>query len=65
MYTLHAHCTVCTRHVHRQTIEGPLHEGIYAGHCLSGDDLYEAVMTIDQAKQWLQQHPEALGVTAW
>jgi len=46
-----------------QTIEGPLHEGIYAGHCLSGDDLYEAVMTITQAKQWLQQHPEALGFT--
>jgi hypothetical protein len=46
-----------------QTIEGPLHEGTYAGHCLSGDDLHEAVMTLDQAKQWLHQHPEALGFT--
>ena len=46
-----------------QTIEGPLHEGIYAGHCLSGDDVYEAVMTVDQAKAWLAQHPEALGFT--
>ena len=46
-----------------QTIEGPLHEGTYAGHCLSGDDVYEAVMTLDQAKQWLHQHPEALGFT--
>ena len=43
-----------------QTIDGPLHEGIYAGHCLSGDDLHEAVMTVGEAKQWLQQHPEAL-----
>lgn len=46
-----------------QTIEGPLHEGTYAGHCLSGDDLHEAVMTLAQAKQWLKQHPEALGFT--
>lgn len=46
-----------------QTIDGPLHEGTYAGHCLTGDDVYEAVMTLDQARAWLQQHPEALGFT--
>jgi len=46
-----------------QTIEGPLHEGLYAGHCLAGDDVYEAVMTIAEARKWVDQHEQALGFT--
>lgn len=49
--------------IEEQTIEGPLHEGVYAGHCLAGDDVHEAVLTLDEARKWLSMHPEALGFT--
>lgn len=46
-----------------QTLEGPLHEGIYAGHCLAGNDVYEAIMTFEQAKEWALKHEECQGFT--
>jgi len=49
--------------IEEQTIDGPLHEGVYCGDCLAGDDVHEAVMTISQAKKWLEEHEEALSFT--
>jgi len=49
--------------VAEQTLEGPLHEGLYKGHCLAGDDLHEAVMTFAQAKEWASAHEQCEGFT--
>jgi len=46
-----------------QTLMGPLHEGMYRGHCLAGDDVHEAVMTFDEAKTWALARPQVLGFT--
>lgn len=46
-----------------QTLVGPLHEGVYRGHCLAGDDIHEAVMTVAQAKEWAASHPTCFGFT--
>mmetsp|Transcript_7296 Transcript_7296/g.16015 ORF Transcript_7296/g.16015 Transcript_7296/m.16015 type:complete len:340 (-) Transcript_7296:524-1543(-) len=46
-----------------QTLEGPLHEGLYRGHCLAGDDIHEAIMTFEQAKQWAAAHLQCEGFT--
>ena len=64
----HLVCTViCDRGhqvpIEEQTLEGPLHEGIYSGHCLAGDDFFQAVMTFEQAQQWAAQHPSCEGFT--
>jgi prolyl 4-hydroxylase len=42
---------------------GPLHEGCYAGHCLAGDDIHEAMMTYAQAKEWAARNPLCQGFT--
>ena len=42
---------------------GPLHEGYYRGHCLSGDDIHEAVMTVPQALAWAAAQPQCMGFT--
>ena len=42
---------------------GPLHEGMYVGHCLAGDDLHEAVMTLAQAREWAKANPLCQGFT--
>ena len=49
--------------IEEQTLEGPLHEGIYAGHCVAGDDIHEAVMTFDEAKAWAASHDGCQGFT--
>lgn len=49
--------------IEEQTLDGPLHEGIYAGHCLAGDDLGEADMTFEEAKAWAANHPLCMGFT--
>jgi len=46
-----------------QTLVGPLHEGVYRGHCLAGDDIHEAVMTLQEAQEWALAHPECFGFT--
>jgi len=46
-----------------QTLIGPLHEGVYRGHCLAGDDVHEAVMTVDDALAWAKAHPQCFGFT--
>lgn len=46
-----------------QTLVGPLHEGVYRGHCLAGDDIHEAVMTLQQAQQWASSNPLCFGFT--
>jgi len=46
-----------------QTLEGPLHEGLYAGHCLAGDDLFEGVYTFEQAVNVAKQHAGCEGFT--
>jgi len=46
-----------------RTLVGPLHKGFYRGHCLMGDDLLEAVMTVEQAKEWAAQSPQCYGFT--
>jgi len=40
-----------------------LHEGLYKGHCLAGDDVHEAEMTFAQAKDWAARHPQCEGFT--
>ena len=44
-------------------MHGPLHEGLYAGHCLAGDDIHEDEMTFAQAKEWADAHPLCHGFT--
>jgi len=39
-----------------RTLDGPLHQGYYRGHCLAGDDIHEAVMSIDEAIKWAEAH---------
>lgn len=39
-----------------QILTGPLHEGIYRGHCLAGDDVFSASMTFEEAKAWAACH---------
>jgi len=46
-----------------QIITGPLHEGIYRGHCVAGDDLHEDIMTFEEAKLWALLHPACQGFT--
>ena len=46
-----------------QTLIGPLHEGFYRGCCLAGDDVYEADMTIEEAKTYTAAHDQILGFT--
>jgi prolyl 4-hydroxylase len=46
-----------------QTLVGPLHEGMYCGHCLAGDDVHQAVMTFEQAKAWAVAQPQVQGFT--
>jgi prolyl 4-hydroxylase len=46
-----------------QALIGPLHEGVYRGHCLAGDDVHQAVMTFEQAKAWAAAHPGVQGFT--
>ena len=46
-----------------RTLMGPLHEGFYRGHCLAGDDILEAVMTIEEAKIWAKNNPKCYGFT--
>jgi len=46
-----------------QALIGPLHEGVYRGHCLAGDDVHEAIMTFEEAKAWAAVHPEVEGFT--
>jgi len=39
-----------------RTLDGPLHKGYYRGHCLAGDDIHEAVMTVEEAIKWAEEH---------
>ena len=49
--------------IEQQTIDGPLHEGVYAGHAIAGDDLHEAVLTFDDALALAKAHPACQGFT--
>lgn len=42
-----------------RTLDGPLHKGYYRGHCLAGDDVHEAVMTVEEAIKWAEEHANA------
>ena len=42
---------------------GPLHTGYYTGYSLAGDDLMEAVMTVEEAIAWSHTHPQCFGFT--
>jgi len=46
-----------------QTLQGPLHTGYYRGCCLAGDDVHEADMTLEQAREWCKKHPDCYGFT--
>ena len=46
-----------------QTLQGPLHQGYYRGCCLAGDDIYEADMTLEDAKVWCTSNPLCFGFT--
>jgi len=46
-----------------QTTDGPLHEGIYMGQCLEGDELHQADMTFRQALEWAKGCPDCQGFT--
>ena len=46
-----------------RTLVGPLHKGFYRGHCLAGDDILEAVMTIEEAIEWASKNPQCYGFT--
>ena len=42
---------------------GPLHKGFYRGHCLAGNDLKEAKMTIEEAILEAPKIPGCYGFT--
>jgi len=46
-----------------QIMMGPLHEGVYKGHCLAGDNMHEAMMTFAEAREWLELNPLCHGFT--
>lgn len=46
-----------------QTLVGPLHEGMYRGHCLAGNDVHEGMYTFEEAKQWAANCPQCAGFT--
>ena len=46
-----------------QTLEGPLHEGIYAGQCLTREPLHVGMYTFAQAKEWAESDPQCAGFT--
>ena len=46
-----------------RTLVGPLHKGYYRGHCLAGDDILEAVMTLEEAIEWSSKNPQCFGFT--
>jgi len=46
-----------------QALQGPLHEGVYKGHCLAGDDVHEALMTFEEARAWAATRPDVEGFT--
>jgi len=46
-----------------RTLVGPLHKGFYRGHCLAGDDIREAVMTLEEAIEWSSKNPKCYGFT--
>merc|ERR1719446_357707 len=46
-----------------QVLTGPLPEGVYAGYCLAGDDIREAVMPFAQAEEWARSHEKCVGFT--
>ena len=46
-----------------RTLIGPLHKGFYRGHCLAGDDILEAVMTVAEAIEWSSKNPHCYGFT--
>ena len=47
----------------QRTLIGPLHKGYYRGHCLAGDDILEAVMTIEEAIEWASNNKQCFGFT--
>ena len=47
----------------QQVLSGPLHKGTYAGMCIAGNDVFEAVMTYQQAVAWAEGHPICAGFT--
>ena len=47
----------------KSSARAPLHEGVYAGHAIAGDDLHEAVLTFDDALAWAKAHPACQGFT--
>jgi len=49
--------------IEEQSLVGPLHQGLYRGLCIAGNDVHEAVMTFAQAKEYASQHPEVQGFT--
>ena len=46
-----------------QTLIGPLHEGIYRGLCIAGNDIHEGIMTFEEAKEYASSHPACHGFT--
>lgn len=46
-----------------RTLVGPLHKGYYRGHCLAGDDILEAVMTVEEAVDWANRNQQCYGFT--
>lgn len=46
-----------------RALTGPLHEGVYRGLCLAGDDVHEAVMTFAEALTWARSHEGVQGFT--
>jgi len=49
--------------IEEQSLTGPLHEGLYRGLCIAGNDIHEAVMTFAEAKAWAAKHPHVQGFT--
>lgn len=46
-----------------QSLIGPLHEGIYQGLCIAGNDVHEAICTFEQAKALAVTIPGCQGFT--
>lgn len=49
--------------IEEQSLTGPLHEGLYRGLCIAGNDVHEAVMTFDEAKEYAKSDKRVQGFT--
>ena len=46
-----------------EQVETTRRKGYHRGHCLAGDDIHVAVMTLEEAIEWSSKNPQCVGFT--